>query len=98
MAQLAGFLKTAKNTSLSSTAHHTPRLAYLIVTLSQDLVIFTQRNQKNDGGDALKAVDPLAPFRSLASNVHHPVQQKQISQRPEYALVLPRKSVLWVPR
>lgn len=79
MAQLAGFLKTAKNRSLSSTAHQTPHLAYLIVTLSQDLVVFTQSNQKNDGGDALKAVDPFPSFRSLTSNVHHPVQRKQIS-------------------
>lgn len=61
--------------SLCSTANQTPHPAYLVVRLSQDLVIFAQSNQKNNGGDALKAVNPLPSLRSLAANIHHPVSR-----------------------
>ena len=35
---------------------------YLIVALCQDLVVLAERHQEDDGGDVLKAVDPLPPL------------------------------------
>ena len=68
-----------KKRSLCSTGNRTPHPAYLIVRLGQDLVIFAQSNQKNNGGDTLKAVNPLPSLRPLAADIHHPVQQKHRS-------------------
>ena len=45
---------------------------HLIVRLHQDLVVFAERHQEHDGGDVLKAVDPLPPFWPLTSHIHHP--------------------------
>ena len=36
--------------------------SYLIVTLGQHLVILAERHEEDDGGDVLKAVNPLSPF------------------------------------
>lgn len=45
---------------------------HLIIRLDQDLVILAECNQKHDGRDILKAVDPLPPFWPLTPNIHHP--------------------------
>lgn len=37
-------------------------LSHLIVRLHQDLIVLAKRHQKHDGGDVLKAVDPLPPL------------------------------------
>lgn len=44
----------------------------LIVTFSQDLVVLAQSHQEDDGGDVLKAVDPLPALGPLTPDVHHP--------------------------
>ena len=40
----------------------TVSLSHLVVRLDQDLVILAERHQEHDGGDVLKAVDPLPPL------------------------------------
>ena len=54
---------------------------YLIVALCQDLVVLAERHQEDDGGDVLKAVDPLPPLRPLTSHVHHPNETRAIVNR-----------------
>lgn len=45
--------------------------SHLVVAFSQDLVVFAERHQKDDGGDVLKAVYPLPPLWPLTSHIHH---------------------------
>lgn len=49
-----------------------PPAPYVTLVLVEDLVVLAHRRQEYDGGDVLKAVDPLPPLGTLATHVHHP--------------------------
>lgn len=42
-----------------------------LAVLHQHLVELAGRNQKEDGGDAIEALEPPAALRPLAAHVHH---------------------------
>lgn len=51
-----------KNQSLERDLHVDELTSHLVVALSQDLVILTERYQEDNGSDVFKAVDPLPPL------------------------------------
>lgn len=51
-----------KNQSLEQDLHVDEWTSHLVVALSQDLVILTERYQEDNGSDVFKAVDPLPPL------------------------------------
>lgn len=55
----------------------TESYTYLIFRFKQDLIIFTQCNQKDNGCDIFKTMNPFSSFWALTSNIHHPAHHKQ---------------------
>ena len=43
--------------------------------LEQELIVLRDGNEEEDGGDVLKAVDPLLTLRSLSTDIEHTVGQ-----------------------
>lgn len=47
------------------------RVSYLATLFEKYLVIFRERDAKNDGRNVLKAVNPLFPLATLSTNIKH---------------------------
>ena len=75
------------------------------LVFEEELVVFGNGDEEEDGGDILKAVYPLLPLRSLTSDIEHAVckladdesslsDASGLHSRSEYVLVV--GEVIWL--
>ena len=46
-----------------------------MILFQKDLIVLAEGHAEDDGGDVLKAMDPLLPFATLPAHVEHATQE-----------------------